>query len=193
MAGIDASGLQRRGVAAYRAFTPAQLVLAGLLVVLTLVGGMMFYRWVSAPTYAVLYSGLDAKDTADITAQLTTDKVAYKLTGNGTTITVPSASVDKERVTIAAAGLPKGGTGGWATLDKEGLTTSSFRQQVDYQRALEGESAKTLQSMDGVDAASVHLVLPEQQLFSDQQQHARASVLLTTRRTMDADKVNAVI
>src|SRR3954471_24315983 len=137
MAAIDVDGLKRRATAAYRAFTPAQLVLAGLLAVLTVVGGMMFYRWVSAPTYAVLYSGLDAKDTADITAKLTTDKVAYKLTGNGTTVEVPSSSLDQERVALAAAGLPKGGTGGWDTLDKEGLTTSSFRQQVDYQRALE--------------------------------------------------------
>ena len=88
MAGIDASGLQRRALAAYRAFTPAQLVLAGLLVVLTLVGGMMFYRWVSAPTYAVLYTGLDAKDASDVTTQLTTDGVQYKLSNNGSTVEV---------------------------------------------------------------------------------------------------------
>jgi flagellar M-ring protein FliF len=193
MAGIDASGLQRRAVAAYRAFTPAQLVLAGLLVVLTLVGGMMFYRWVSAPTYAVLYTGLEAKDASDVTTQLTTDGVQYKLSNNGSTVEVPTAALDKERVALGAAGLPKGGTGGWETLDKEGLTTSSFRQQVDYQRALEGEIAKTLQNIDGVDAASVHLVMPQERLFTDQQQHARASVMLTTRRTPDSDKVNAVV
>src|SRR3954454_24409607 len=193
MAAIDSEGLKRRVVAAYRAFTPAQLVLAGLLVVLTLVGGLAFYRWVSAPTYAVLYSGLDAKDAADVTAQLTTDGVQYKLTGNGTTVEVPSASLDKERVALGAAGLPKGGTGGWESLDKEGLTASSFRQQVDYQRALEGEIAKTLQSMDGIDAASVHLVLPQEKLFTDDQQHARASVMLTTRRQLTADQVQAVV
>src|SRR3954451_19743110 len=193
MAAIDSEGLKRRVVAAYRAFTPAQLVLAGLLVVLTLVGGLAFYRWVSAPTYAVLYSGLDAKDAADVTAQLTTDGVQYKLTGNGTTVEVPSASLDKERVALGAAGLPKGGTGGWESLDKEGLTTSSFRQQVDYQRALEGEIAKTLRGIDGVDDAQVHLVLPEERLFTDQQRNARASVMLTTRRQLSSDQVNAVV
>src|SRR3954451_18137554 len=139
MAAVDVDGLKRRVIAAYRAFTPAQLVLAGLLVVLTLVGGMMFYRWVSAPSYAVLYSGLEASDAADVTAQLTKDGVSYKLSGNGTTVEVPADAVDKERVTLGAAGVPKGGTGGWESLDKEGLTTSSFRQQVDYQGALEGE------------------------------------------------------
>ena len=193
MAAIDVEGLKRRATAAYRAFTPAQLVLAGLLTVLTLVGGMMFYSWVSAPSYAVLYSGLDAKDAADVTTKLTTDGVSYKLTGNGTTVEVPASSLDKERVALGAAGLPKGGTGGWETLDKEGMTTSSFRQQVDYQRALEGEIAKTLQSIDGIDAAQVHLVLPEERLFSDQQRSARASVVLTTRRTLMSDQVQAVI
>lgn len=193
MAALDVEGLKRRALAAYRAFTPAQLVLAGLLVVLTLVGGMMFYRWVSAPSYAVLYSGLDSKDAADVTAKLSADGVSYKLTGNGGTVEVPSGSLDKERVSLGAAGLPKGGTGGWETLDKEGLTASSFRQQVDYQRALEGEIAKTLQSMDGIDAASVHLVLPQEKLFTDEQQHARASIMLTTRSTLSSDQVQAVI
>src|ERR1700712_3836545 len=142
MAGIDASGLQRRATAAYRAFTPAQLVLAGLLIVLTLVGGMMFYRWVSAPSYAVLYSGMDTKDASDVTAKLSADGVSYKLTGNGTTVEVPKEKLDAERVALGASGLPKGGTGGWETLDKEGLTASSFRQQGDYQRAPEGGAAK---------------------------------------------------
>src|SRR3954462_12774375 len=188
MAAIDAEKIKGRLLAAYRAFTPAQLVLAGLLVVLTLVGGMMFYRWVSTPSYAVLYSGLDAKDASDVTAQLTTDGVKYKLTGNGTTVEVPADSLDKERVALGAAGLPKGGTGGWESLDKEGMTTSSFRQQVDYQRALEGEIGKTLRSIDGVDDAQVHLVLPQERLFTDEQQHARASVVLTTRRTLGKEQ-----
>ncbi len=192
MAAVDVEGLKRRVVAAYRAFTPAQLVLAGLLVVLTLVGGLMFYRWVSTPSYAVLYSGLESKDASDVTAKLSADGVPYKLTGNGTTIEVPKEKLDAERVALGASGLPKGGTGGWETLDKEGLTTSSFRQQVDYQRALEGEISKTLRGIDGIDAAQVHLVLPEERLFSDQQRNARASVVLTTRRTLGKEQVQAV-
>src|SRR3954453_10681370 len=192
MAAVDVEGLKRRVFAAYRAFTPAQLVLAGLLVVLTLVGGLMFYRWVSAPSYAVLYSGMDAKDASEVTTKLSADGVPYKLTGNGTTVEVPKENLDAERVALGAAGLPKGGTGGWETLDKEGLTTSSFRQQVDYQRALEGEIGKTLRGIDGIDAAQVHLVLPEERLFTDQQRNARASVVLTTRRTLGKEQVQAV-
>src|ERR1700712_5097873 len=118
MAAIDVDGLKRRAIAAYRAFTPAQLVLAGLLIVLTLVGGMMFYPWVSTPPYALLYSGLDAKDASDVTTKLTSDGVSYKLTGNGSTIQVPVGSVDKERVALGASGLPQGGTGGGAAPDK---------------------------------------------------------------------------
>src|ERR1700710_727591 len=131
MAAIDVDGLKRRATAAYRAFTPAQLVLAGLLVVLTLVGGMMFYRWVSAPTYAVPYTGPDAKDAADVTTQLTTDGVQYKLSNNGSTVEVPTAALDKERVALGAAGLPKGGTGGGGTRAQGGPTPRSFPEPGD--------------------------------------------------------------
>src|SRR3954447_23727247 len=135
---------------------------------------------------------MESKDASDVTAKLSADGVPYKLTGNGTTVEVPKENLDAERVALGAAGLPKGGTGGWETLDKEGMTTSSFRQQVDYQRALEGEISKTLRGIDGIDAAQVHLVLPEERLFTDQQRNARASVVLTTRRTLMNDQVQAV-
>src|SRR3978361_1737631 len=104
MAAIDVDGLKRRAVSAYRAFTPAQLVLAGVLVVLTLVGGMMFYRWVSTPSYAVLYSGLDSKDAADVTTKRTADGVTYKLTGNGSTVEVPTSLLEKELCACGATG-----------------------------------------------------------------------------------------
>ena len=193
MAAVDVEALKQQATSAYRAFTPAQLVLAGLLLVVAVVGGMAFMSWVTAPSYVVLSSGLSAKDASDITAKLGADGVAYKLSAGGTTISIPSGKLDAERLSLASAGLPKGGTGGWDILDKEGLTASSFRQQVDYQRALEGEIAKTLMSMDGISNAQVHLVLPEERLFSDQQNPARASVMLTTDGELDSGQVKAIV
>jgi flagellar M-ring protein FliF len=193
MAAVDIDAIKQRATAAYKAFTPAQLVMAALLLVVAIVGGMFFLSWVTKPSYSVLSSGLSATDAASMTSKLSSDGVKYKLSAGGTTIMVPSNKLDSERIALAAAGLPKGNTGGWDILDKEGLTVSSFRQQVDYQRALEGEIASTLQSMDGISAAQVHLVLPDDQLFSDQQSAARASVMLTTSSQLSSDQVKAVV
>jgi flagellar M-ring protein FliF len=193
MAAVDIDAIKKRATAAYKAFTPAQLVLAALLLVVAIVGGMFFMSWVTAPSYAVLSSGLSATDAASMTSKLSSDGVPYKLSAGGGTISIPSNKLDAERIALAAAGLPKGNTGGWDILDKEGLTVSSFRQQVDYQRALEGEIASTLQSMDGISQAQVHLVLPDDQLFSDQQSAARASVMLTTTDTLTSNQVKAVV
>jgi flagellar M-ring protein FliF len=193
MAAIDSAALKARLVKLYKGFTPGQLVVGGLLLVVAVLGGMMFLRWVTAPSYAVLYSGLRPEDAAEVTAKLTADGVPYQLSGGGSTISVPAGKLDQERLALSAEGLPKGGSAGWETLDKEGLTASSFRQQVDYQRALEGEVARTLRGIDGVRDAQVHLVLPEERLFTDQQREARASVLLTTAGTFPDDKVASVV
>lgn len=193
MPAVDIDAMKKRATAAYKAFTPAQLVLAALLLVVAIVGGMFFMSWVTKPSYAVLSSGLSATDAASMTSKLSSDGVPYKLSAGGATISIPSNKLDAERVALAAAGLPKGNTGGWDILDKEGLTVSSFRQQVDYQRALEGEIASTLQGMDGISQAQVHLVLPDDQLFSDQQSAARASVMLTTTDELSSNQVKAVV
>lgn len=193
MAALDVNALKDRAINAYKAFTPAQLVLGGLLIVVTIVGGIAFMSWVTAPSYVVLTSGVSAKDAADITAKLASDGVAYKLTGGGTTIMVPQSKLDTEHIALAAAGLPKGTSAGWDIINKEGLTTSSFKQQVDYQQALEGEIAGTLQSMDGISQAQVHLVMPQQSLYSDTQQPARASVMLTTDSELPSSQVKSVV
>jgi flagellar M-ring protein FliF len=176
---VDADALKARALGAARAFSPSQLVIAGLLTIVGLTGAVFFLRWVSAPTYGVLLAGLDAKDASAVTAKLSADGVAYKLEGGGTTVLVPQSVLDKERIAVAAAGLPAGTTqDGWAAFDKQGLTSSSFQQQVAYQRALEATLAGSLQGIEGVRSAEVHLALPERRLFSAEQDPARASVLV---------------
>jgi flagellar M-ring protein FliF len=193
MAALDMDALKGRAVTALKGFSPSQLVIIGLLSVLGLTGGVFFLKWVSAPSYAVLLSGLDAKDASAVTTKVAADGVSYKLASGGTTILVPQASVDKERIAVAAAGLPAGTTqDGWTAFDKQGLTSSSFQQQVAYQRALEATLAGSLQEIAGVKSAQVHLALPEKRLFSDQQDPARASVLVQTDGTLPDGTVEAM-
>ena len=190
---VNADALKARALGTFRAFSPSQLVIVGLLSVLGLTGAVFFLKWVSAPTYGVLLAGLDAKDAAAVTAKLGEDGVPYRLEGGGSTVLVPQSVLDKERISVAAAGLPAGSTqDGWAAFDKQGLTSSSFQQQVAYQRALEGTLAGTLQQIDGVRQAEVHLALPEKRLFTEDQEPARASVLVQTNGPLGDEQVDAM-
>ncbi len=190
---VDTEALKSKAIATLKGFTFSQLVIIGLLSVLGLTGAVFFMKWVSTPSYGVLLSGLEAKDAAAVTAKLQEDGVPYKLEAGGATVLVPQASLDKERIAVAAAGLPAGATqDGWAAFDKQGLTSSSFQQQVAYQRALEATLASSLQEIDGVTSAQIHLALPEKRLFSENQDAARASVLVQTKGTLSDSTVNAI-
>src|SRR5690606_22621380 len=101
------------------------------------------------------------------------------LTDGGTTILVPQDKVYATRLQMSGEGLPVGDNGGYALLDKQGLTTSEFQQQVGYQRALEGELKKTIESLDGVRAAAVHLAIPQKDVFTSDKDSPTASVLVS--------------
>ena len=190
---MNPDALKQKVLSTLKGFSPSQLVIIGLLSVLGVTGAVFFMKWVSTPSYGVLLAGLDAKDASAVTAKLDADGVSYKLSGGGSTVLVPQASLDKERIAVASAGLPAGSTqDGWAAFDKQGLTSSSFQQQVAYQRALEQTLAGSLQEIEGVRSAQVHLALPEKRLFSENQDPARASVLLQTSGSLSDDTVDAM-
>jgi flagellar M-ring protein FliF len=190
---LDATALRERVRRLSGVFTPGQLVIIALLGVLALVGTLAFVRWSSAPSYGVLFSGLDPKDASSVVEKLRADGVPYKLANDGTTVLVPAAKVYTTRLALSAAGLPRGGVVGYELLDKQSLTTSDFRQQIDYQRALEGELSRTLTAVEGVESATVHLAIPKERLFSDDQQPARASVLLRTSGPLPEDSVQGIV
>ncbi|HWC36537.1 MAG TPA: flagellar basal-body MS-ring/collar protein FliF [Mycobacteriales bacterium] len=174
-------------------FSPAQLVIIGVLAVIGVIGAYGLLRWVGQTPYDVLYSGLSSKDASAVTAKLGSDGVPYRLSADGSTISVPRNKLAAERVSVGAAGVVTGGNASWGIIDKESLTTSSFQQQVDYQQALEGELATALESISGISNAKVNLVLPQQQLFASDQQPASASVLLTTTSAFTNSQVPAVV
>jgi flagellar M-ring protein FliF len=158
----------------------AKLGLAGgaLAVVVAM---FLLLRLAGAPSYALLASGLDPADTGKITTALDDQAIPYELRANGTSVAVEKASVGKARVALADAGVSAGSTGsgpGFELFDQQKLGASDFQQQVTYQRALEGEIAKTINSVQGVSGAQVQLVMPEDDLFADAESAATAAVLL---------------
>src|SRR5581483_3806741 len=190
---MDASALKLRAERLFKSFAPGQLAIIGLLTVGIAIGAMTFMHWASAPSYSVLFSGLDSKDASDIVSKLKSQGVNYKLTGDGGTLMVPASKVYDLRLAMSAAGLPKGGVVGYEILDKQGLTASEFSQQVGYQRALEGELTRTLMAMHGMESVTVHLGIPQDQLFSDNTQQPRASVLVKTASPTDYDTVDSIV
>lgn len=177
-------------------FTPGQKAVTILGILALVVGGIVLARQLSRPTYSVLYSGLAPSDAAAVTAKLQSSKVPYQLTDGGQTILVPAADVNQERIDLAEAGLPSGGTVGLSLLDKEGITTSQFVQQADYQRALQGELASTIESIHGVEGAQVDLALPTTNVFSlAPEGKTTASVLvdLAPGASLSSEEVQAIV
>jgi flagellar M-ring protein FliF len=154
---------------------------------------VLFLGWVTTPSYTVLYSGLDDKAVASAIEELDTLGVPYKLEGGGRTILVPREALYETRASLAGAGVSGAAVPqGYELMDSGGLSVSDFRQRVDYQRALEGELAKTLLAMNGINSATVRLVLPQKELFADQEEPATASVLLDPARPLDEQEVETI-
>jgi len=170
----------RRVGSAFGAFTPGQKAVTILGVLVLAIGGYFFSTWAAQPTYAPLFSNLAPADASAIVDKLAAAGTPYKLSDGGATIEVPQAQVYDMRVKMAGQGLPAQTDAGYSLLDKQGITTSEFMQNVGYQRALEGELAKTISSISGVRAASVHLAIPTKDVFADDQRKPTASVLITT-------------
>jgi len=187
-------GALQRALHAIREFTVAQRTLALIGLAVLVVGGVAVGGWLLRPQYAPLYSGLAGSDASAIVDQLDAAKVPYELTDGGSTIMVPQADVDAQRIAAAAAGLPSSDTGGYALLDSMGVTASEFQQNVTYKRALEGELAHTLEALQGVGTASVQLAIPEQSVFSAEQSPTTASVFLETAAgvKLSSDQITAV-
>lgn len=179
--------------AAMRAYSPAQMAIAATLAIGVALGALFLYQQLTAPAYGVLYSNLSEADTAKVVEQLDATGVPYELAAGGTTVLVEQSQVDAARIELAGQGLPANSVVGYELLDAQGLTTSSFREQVNYQRALEGELARTLMSMDEIESAQVRLVLPAERLFTTDQLPATAAVQLVTVAPLTDDQVQAIV
>lgn len=149
-----------------RGFTPGQKAVTIVAATAVLAAAIMFFRAAAAPSFAPLFTGLSSADAAAVTAKLSAAKVPYRLAAGGATVLVPAGEVLQERIDLAEVGLPASSNLGLAIMDKEGITASQLTQQADYQRALQGELASTIEAIQGVASATVNLALPAQNAFS---------------------------
>jgi flagellar M-ring protein FliF len=153
----------------------------------------IFGSMVMQPSSRVLYGNLDPADARDLGDQLTAAKIPFEVTPDGTTIKVPADQLDKARLQTTAKGGPKSGRMGFELFDKPNWVGSEFDERVNYQRALEGELEHTIASLGSVKSAHVHLVLPHDSLFTEQQQEAKASVLLKLKqRDLSPQEVDSI-
>jgi len=151
--------------------------------------------WAKTPDYRVLYNNLSDQDGGAIVSQLTQMNIPYRYSDNGSAILVPDDKVYDLRLRLAQQGLPKGGAVGFELLDKEKFGISQFSEQINYQRALEGELARTIETLGPVKRARVHLAMPKPSLFVREQKSPSASVTLNLEpgRALDEGQVNAIV
>ena len=157
-----------------------QRVFAVLIAAAIVLGAVALGQWASKPTMSPLFTNLSSTDAAAIVDQLNSSGVKYELAAGGTTILVPNSKLYDTRLAVASAGLPANSDTGYALLDGMSMTSSEFQQQVTYQRALEGELAKTISAMGGVQAASVKLAIPKDSVFVSEKADPTASVFVKT-------------
>ena len=153
------------------------------------------YLWLKDDNYGVLFSNLNDKDGGEIISQLDKLNIPYKFSSSGTTILIPQNQIYHTRLRIAQQGLPKGGAIGFELLDKESFGMSQFNEQINYQRALEGELSRTIAIISSVDDARVHLAMPKPSLFVRERKFPSASVALTLLpgRALSQGQINAII
>lgn len=193
------TALQRAGAIAmeagarFRALDSARRnrLIAAVAIVLACFIGLLWFG--TRTEWRTLYAGLNSDDARQMGQQLTAAGIPFDVSPDGTAIRVPAPNLDKARLIATAAGGPRSGRMGFEIFDKPNWMGSEFDEQVNYQRALEGELERTIDTLDSVESARVHLVLHHDSLFADQQREAKASVVLRLRHAnIPDDEVQGV-
>lgn len=192
---LDFKRILNRGRDTLGEFTAGQKAMTVIAIVALLFGGYFFSTWAAKPSYTPLFSNLAATDASSITDKLTAQKEPFQLADGGTTILVPQKDVYQLRLDMAKDDLPASGSSGFDLLDKGGITTSQFQQNVEYQQAIEDELEKTIESINGISAAVVNVVIPSQDVFSDDSTKPTASVLVTDdpSNPLTGEQVQAIV
>jgi flagellar M-ring protein FliF len=172
----------------------ASRLMAMVAVTVALIGFFAFVIMrVTTPQLTTLFTDLSMEDSSSIIKDLERQGIPFELRNEGSIIMVPKDKVTRLRMKLAEGGLPKGGGVGYEIFDKsDALGTTSFVQNVNHLRALEGELARTIRAIDRIQAARVHLVLPERPLFSRETPEPSASIVVRVRGTLDAAQIRAI-
>ncbi len=175
-------------------WSPQQKLAAGAALALAIAMLIGVWLWSKPANQGVLFSNLDPQDGGAIVEQLKQQKIPFELAQGGSTILVPANQVHELRLRFAAQGLPKGGTVGFELLDNQKLGITQFAEQINYQRALEGELARSITTLAAVAQARVHLAIPKRTSFLRDQQKPTASVVLHLRpgRLLDETQIAGI-
>lgn len=182
------TGLRSLGPLRLGAMVGVALICLGLL-------GFLALRNDNGPM-ALLYADLDLREAGQVVDQLDKARIPHRTEAGGSRVLVPAEQVDRARLLLAKEGLPSGGSIGYEIFDRsDGLTANSFQQGITQTRAMEGELARTIRSIQGIRAARVHLVLPRREPFARERQEAQASVVLTMAGAarLDSEGVQAIL
>jgi flagellar M-ring protein FliF len=169
------------------------LMMVGAAAVIAVMIGVVL--WGQKPEYKVLFSNFSDRDGGAIVSSLQAANVPYQFAEGGSAILVPADKVHEMRLKLAAEGLPKGGNVGFELMENQKLGISQFLEQVNFQRALEGELARSVQSIGAVQSARIHLAIPKSSVFVRDQQKPTASVILNLYpgRSLDKGQVSAIV
>src|SRR3989440_1787700 len=172
--------------------TPKAKLTVGAIAAGVVLLAFVMMQMAGAPDYTTVLTGINPAQTAKLTSALDQKGIKWELQNNGTALAVEKSQMADARVALAGQGMPGQMQPGFEIFDKQKLGASDFQQQVMYQRALEGQLAQTIGQIDGVSNAQVQLVLPQDQLFQDQQSASRAGVLLTSDGSLQPGAVRGI-
>lgn len=179
--GVDIKKIGEQSLALWKKLTPVKK--AALATVLVLAAGGIAAVSLIQPEKkeAVLFSGMAAEDAGPVLEQLAQLKIPYRLEHSGTTVLVPEEKVHELRIQMASAGLPRGGGIGFEVFDKQSFNTTTFVEQMNYNRALSGELSRSISSIAAVERARVHIALPERSLYTQRDESPSASIVVRLR------------
>ena len=177
-----------------------KLTLGKKIALLTLIGstilGFIFVMtWAGRPDFRVLYANLNPEDAGAILTKLKDQKIQYQISSNGNSILIPGERIYEIRMELASQGLPQGGGVGFEIFDNTKLGMTEFVQNVNYQRALQGELCRTINGFAEIESSRVHIVMPSKALFIEEEEPATASVVLKVRygRLLSKDQVQGIV
>src|SRR5229473_226321 len=173
--------IANQGKNAIAAFDTKQLTLliGGAALV---IGAIVFFgRLIITPDYKPLMTGMEPTDAQALASRLAAKNIPYEVSPDGKTVSVPGDKLDSSRLEVASEGMPHSGRLGFELFDKLNWGQTEFDEKVNYQRALEGELERTIQTLRDVESARVHLVMPTDSVFLDREREAKASVILRLR------------
>lgn len=190
---VDAKQITNQVVTFAKGLTLRQKVTIAAGVALVVGTLWVFVALFDKAEYKTLYSGLSASDAQSLAQHLTGKNIPYELASDGTSILVPADQLDKARLDLATDGMPQSGRMGFELFDKPNWAGSDFAEKVNYQRALEGELERTIETLGEIQAARVHLVMPQESLFTEEERPAKASVVVKLKSGRLSDDAQEAI